>query len=47
LGSEEEGLPEDVTRHCAALLRIPGTGNMESLNVAQAAALFLHAVYEF
>ncbi|MDR3356485.1 MAG: RNA methyltransferase [Spirochaetaceae bacterium] len=46
LGNEEAGLPDQVKRHCAALLRVPGTGNMESLNVAQAAALFLHAIYE-
>ncbi|MDR2796346.1 MAG: RNA methyltransferase [Spirochaetaceae bacterium] len=45
LGNEETGLPPDVKQHCGALLRIPGTGNMESLNVAQAAALFLHAIY--
>jgi TrmH RNA methyltransferase len=46
LGNEEEGLPEEVTRHCSAIMRIPGTGNMESLNVAQSAALFLHTIYE-
>jgi TrmH RNA methyltransferase len=46
LGSEESGLPEEVKLHCSSLLRIPGTGSMESLNVAQAAALFLHAIYE-
>jgi TrmH RNA methyltransferase len=46
LGSEEEGLPEEVTRRCEALMRIPGTGDMDSLNVAQSAALFLHAAYE-
>jgi len=28
------------------LLRIPGTGNIESLNVSQAAALFLHTIFE-
>jgi TrmH RNA methyltransferase len=46
LGNEEAGLPEEVKLHCSSLLRIPGTGSMESLNVAQAAALFLHAIYE-
>jgi TrmH RNA methyltransferase len=46
LGNEEAGLPEDVKQRCNVLLRIPGTGNMQSLNVAQAAALFLHAIYE-
>jgi tRNA G18 (ribose-2'-O)-methylase SpoU len=28
------------------LVRIPGTGAIESLNVASAAALFLHELYE-
>jgi TrmH RNA methyltransferase len=46
LGNEEDGLPPEVKRYCSSLLRIPGTGNMESLNVAQAAALFLHSIYE-
>jgi TrmH RNA methyltransferase len=46
LGNEERGLPPEVKRHCTALLRIPGTGNIESLNVAQSAAVFLHAIYE-
>jgi TrmH RNA methyltransferase len=46
LGNEEIGLPKDVKDRCACLLRIPGTGNIESLNVSQAAALFLHAIFE-
>jgi len=46
LGNEESGLPENVKKQCSCLLRIPGTGNIESLNVTQAAALFMHAVYE-
>ncbi|MCL1993110.1 MAG: RNA methyltransferase [Spirochaetes bacterium] len=46
LGNEEAGLPESVKRECSCLLRIPGTGNIESLNVATAAALFLHAAYD-
>jgi TrmH RNA methyltransferase len=46
LGSEETGLPEEVKQYCSSLLRVPGSGNMESLNVAQAAALFMHAIYE-
>ena len=46
LGNEEEGLPVEVKQRCNVLLRIPGAGNMQSLNVAQAAALFLHAIYE-
>jgi len=46
LGNEETGLPKNVKDNCKYLLRIPGTGNIESLNVSQAAALFLQAIYE-
>ena len=46
LGNEEIGLPKDVKDQCSCLLRIPGTGNIESLNVSQAAALFLHTIFE-
>jgi TrmH RNA methyltransferase len=46
VGNEETGLPPEVEEHCAALIRIPGTGRIESLNVAQAATLFLHELYE-
>jgi len=46
LGNEETGLPKNVKEQCSHLLRIPGTGNIDSLNVSQAAALFLHAIYE-
>jgi len=46
LGNEETGLPKEVKDKCSHLLRIPGTGNIDSLNVSQAAALFLQAIYE-
>jgi TrmH RNA methyltransferase len=46
LGNEESGLPQDVKNCCTCLLRIPGTGNIESLNVSQAAALFLREIYD-
>jgi len=46
LGNEETGLPQEIKDQCSCLLRIPGTGNIDSLNVSQAAALFLHAIYE-
>ena len=46
LGNEETGLPKNVKDLCSYILRIPGTGNIESLNVSQAAALFLHAIFE-
>jgi len=46
LGNEETGLPQEVKAQCSYLLRIPGTGYIDSLNVSQAAALFLHAIFE-
>jgi len=46
LGNEETGLPQNVKDQCSCLLRIPGTGNIESLNVSQAASLFLHTLFE-
>jgi TrmH RNA methyltransferase len=46
LGNEEPGLPQNVKDQCSCLLRVPGTGNIDSLNVSQAAALFLHAIFE-
>jgi TrmH RNA methyltransferase len=46
VGNEERGLPDDVKACCSALVRIPGTGKLDSLNVAQAATLFLHQIYE-
>jgi TrmH RNA methyltransferase len=46
VGNEETGLPREVEENCAALIRIPGTGCIDSLNVAQAATLFLHELYE-
>ena len=46
LGNEETGLPDIVKEQCSYLLRIPGTGNIDSLNVSQAASLFLYTIYE-
>ncbi|MDR1252124.1 MAG: RNA methyltransferase [Treponema sp.] len=46
VGNEESGLPPEVQERCTAIVRIPGIGNIESLNVAQAATLFLHELYE-
>jgi TrmH RNA methyltransferase len=45
LGNEESGLPVQVKDSCSCLLRVPGTGNIESLNVSQAASLFLNEIY--
>jgi len=46
LGNEETGLPAEVKDACSVLVRIPGTGLMESLNVAQAATLFMQRIFE-
>jgi TrmH RNA methyltransferase len=41
LGSEGEGVPRALLRQADVTLRIPGTGAVESLNVASAAAVIL------
>ena len=46
LGNEETGLPADIKDACSVLVRIPGTGLMDSLNVAQAATLFMQKIFE-
>ena len=46
LGNEENGLPSNIKDNCTCLLRVPGTGNIESLNVSQVAALFLREIYD-
>ena len=42
LGNEESGLSSAVKNGCDHLVRIPGTGHIESLNVAQASTLFVY-----
>jgi TrmH RNA methyltransferase len=44
LGNEEHGISDAVLHLCRRRVRIPGTGDVQSLNVAQAAAVLL---YEF
>jgi TrmH RNA methyltransferase len=44
VGNEESGIPDSIREHCI-LVSIPGSKNMESLNVAQAATLFLHELW--
>jgi TrmH RNA methyltransferase len=39
LGNEERGLAPDVAAACDALVRVPGSGAIESLNVSAAAAV--------
>ncbi|HNW59173.1 MAG TPA: RNA methyltransferase [bacterium] len=41
-GSESTGLPEALVRHCDARITIPMRNGADSLNVAAAAAIFLH-----
>jgi TrmH RNA methyltransferase len=41
LGNEETGLAPDVAAACSRLIRIPGSGAVESLNVSAAAAVLL------
>jgi len=44
LGNEEAGLAPDVAKACDRLVRIPGSGKMESLNVSAAAAVLVAAL---
>ncbi len=46
LGNEESGLSETVKKLCSCLLKIPGSGKIESLNVSQAAAVLLYGLSE-
>jgi len=42
LGSEREGLPEEIVSACAATATIPLAGPAESLNVAMAGTIALY-----
>jgi TrmH RNA methyltransferase len=44
LGSEEHGVSPQVLAACRREIRIAGTGAIQSLNVAQAAAVLLHGL---
>ena len=44
LGAEEGGVSAPVEAACRRAVRIPGSGRVQSLNVAQAAAVLLHAL---
>jgi len=46
IGNEETGLSKEEKDNCSIIARIPGTGVLESLNAAQATALFLRELYE-
>ena len=44
LGNEERGISPDVLAACRRQIRIDGSGRVQSLNVAQAAAVLLHTL---
>ncbi|HYZ30840.1 MAG TPA: TrmH family RNA methyltransferase, partial [Crenalkalicoccus sp.] len=44
LGNEEQGLPERTRAACEAAVTLAGSGAVESLNVAAAAAVLIHAL---
>jgi len=45
LGNEKEGLSDKVKSRCDSLIRIPGTGEINSLNVSVAAGTILSEIY--
>jgi len=47
LGSERDGLPKDVIENADLKLRIPGSGMVESLNVACAASVLLSNLFHY
>jgi TrmH RNA methyltransferase len=44
LGNEEKGLPKGTLSACDDIVAIPGTGQIESLNVAASAAILIYVV---
>lgn len=44
LGNEETGLSPGAVRACSRLVQVKGSGAVESLNVSQAAAVFLYGL---
>ena len=44
LGNEERGVSPEALGACSGRVRIPGSGRVQSLNVAQAAAVLLHVL---
>jgi TrmH RNA methyltransferase len=44
LGNEEHGLPRATLDACDAIVTIPGSGRVQSLNVSASAAIFLYAL---
>jgi RNA methyltransferase, TrmH family len=44
LGNEEDGLPRSTLAACDDIVTIPGSGNVQSLNVSASAAILIHAL---
>ncbi|HYG87105.1 MAG TPA: RNA methyltransferase [Azospirillum sp.] len=44
LGNEEEGLPATTLAACDEVVMLPGSGRVQSLNVAATAAILIHAL---
>ena len=44
LGNEQHGLPRDTRRACDELVTIPGSGSVQSLNVAATAAILIYTL---
>ena len=45
LGNEKDGLSNKVKNRCSSLIKIPGTGEINSLNVSVAAGTILSEIY--
>jgi TrmH RNA methyltransferase len=41
LGNEEIGIPDPSLKACSAIVKLPGSGHVQSLNVAATAAIFI------
>ncbi|MBL8808138.1 MAG: RNA methyltransferase [Rhodospirillales bacterium] len=44
LGNEEDGLPPATLAACERVVTLPGSGRVQSLNVAATAAILIHAI---
>ena len=44
LGNEEDGIPPDTLKACDDIVTIPGSGAVQSLNVAATAAILMYAL---
>lgn len=44
LGNEEDGIPPATLATCETILTLPGSGRVQSLNVAATAAILIHAL---